>query len=605
MMVIQHLFRDVATLHMSEFCDGLELECVTHDYSVTPNIIVLITTEDYDGDATEKVVESKYKARFVRHTISPLDVCHYDLIHSLPKTDTRATNLKALYYQIVLLETCTLQSGKCFVKMSEVTAIQGLHRGRGLFAHVMFRKGDIVGWYPCTPGTTNHEEGATGNIGAYGFKMVDTGITYDNYAESQKISAEEDPTTHCCSTLVREATKMGLGWLINTSKLKKECNTEHMEKEVLNPDARNIEVFMKVRIVVATKDIAAGDEIVMKHLDGDLLARSEAERDSKKKAQNRTGYKGVVPKTSTPTPSEGPNTESATNGIAGVGNGVRQKSDRAAKLKVKDEEKVAAEKIQAAERDKLQEKAKEEKSKKRAKENELEEKAKKAKTDKESQRAVGKRTDDVNISATTATTKQEPAVRPVGIKTTDDLQTRNNHLEILNTNQENTIKQLKDELRKQKADNVGLLETQKQEFEQQLQKLELQGKVDAAEIALNNANKIQTLQEALSLLQVQVHGYRVASHINAPALDDHANDASYEKHFKRLQEAKAAGFSVAEMSLLQASNSSQRQAFLNTLVESPMTMPLPQSHAIQPFQQNALPAIQQNAVLAIEANAAL
>ena len=192
MMVIQHLFRDVATLHMSEFCDGLELEsCVTHDYYVTPNIMVHVT-EDYEEDATEKVVESKYKARFVRHTISPLDVCHYDLIHSLPKTDTRATNFKALYYQIVLLETCTLQSGKFFVKMSEVTAIQGLHRGRGLFAHVMFRKGDIVGWYPCTQGTTNHEEGATGNIGAYCLKMADTGITYDNYAESQKISAEED-----------------------------------------------------------------------------------------------------------------------------------------------------------------------------------------------------------------------------------------------------------------------------------------------------------------------------------------------------------------------------------------------------------------------------
>ena len=121
---------------------------------------------------------------------------------------------------------------------------------------------------------------------------------------------------------------------------------------------------------------------------------------------------------------------------------------------------------------------------------------------------------------------------------------------------------------------------------------------------MNNANKIQTLQEALSLLQVQVHGYRVASHINAPALDDHANDAYYEKNFKRLQEAKASGLTVAEMQLLIAPISSQRQSFLNTLVESPMTMPLPQSHAIQPFQQNALPAIQQNAVLAIEANAA-
>jgi hypothetical protein len=107
------------------------------------------------------------------------------------------------------------------------------------------------------------------------------------------------------------------------------------------------------------------------------------------KAQNRAGFKGVImstikeapmPKTSTPTSSEGRNNESATNGITGVGNGVRQKSGRAAMLKVKDEERVAAEKTLAAERDKLQEKAKEENRKKRAKENELvEENAKKAK----------------------------------------------------------------------------------------------------------------------------------------------------------------------------------------------------------------------------------
>ena len=162
---------------------------------------------------------------FVRHTISPFNVCHYDLIHSLPKTDARARNFKALYYQIVLLETSTLQSGRFSVKMSKVTAIQGFHRGRGLFANVMFRKGDIVGWYPCTPGTTNHEEGATGNIGAYCFKMLDSGIIYDNYAESQKISAEEDPTIHCCYTLVDEATKMGLAWLMNMSESTNKCNT--------------------------------------------------------------------------------------------------------------------------------------------------------------------------------------------------------------------------------------------------------------------------------------------------------------------------------------------------------------------------------------------
>jgi len=208
MMVIQHLFRDVATFHISEFRDRLELERVTHDYYVTPNIMLLVR-DDCEG-AAEKVVESKYKARFVRHTINPLDVCHYDLIHSVPKTDARATNFAALYYQIALIETCTLQSGRFLVKNSKVTGIQGLHRGRGLFANVMFRKGDIVGWYPCTPGTTNHEEGATGNISTYCFKMLDTGIIYDNYAESQKISAEEDPTTRCYNTLVDEATKMGL-----------------------------------------------------------------------------------------------------------------------------------------------------------------------------------------------------------------------------------------------------------------------------------------------------------------------------------------------------------------------------------------------------------
>ena len=102
MMVIQHLFRDVATFHISEFRDRLELECVTHDYYDTPNRVLLVT-DDCEG-AAEKVVESKYKARFVRHTINPLDVCHYDLIHSVPKTDARATNFAALYYQIALID---------------------------------------------------------------------------------------------------------------------------------------------------------------------------------------------------------------------------------------------------------------------------------------------------------------------------------------------------------------------------------------------------------------------------------------------------------------------------------------------------------------------
>jgi len=442
--------------------------------------------------------------------------------------------------------------------------------------------------------------------------MLDTGIIYDNYAESQKISAEEDPTTHCYNTLVDEATKMGLAWLINMSELKNECNTEDREKELFNPDAGNSEVLMKVRIVVATKDILAGDEIVRKHLEGDLFARAEAERLKMVKAQNRAGFKGVImptikeapmPKTSTPTKSEGRNNESATNGIAGVVNGVRQKSERAAILKkVKDEERVAAEKTLAAERDKLQDKAKEENRKKRAKGNEVvEENAKKAKTDKESQRAVGKRADDMNISATT---KQEPAVRPVGIKTTDDLQSRIKQLEILKINQENTIQQLQNELGKQNTE-IGRLEalqeTNKIAFDN---KLLIEKGLFTSMFTLEQLNNVKTLQTLelrlqteISTLQRELHGYRVCTQLMAPNLKEHSEDAQYEKNMRRLQEQRRVGLNADEVDSLRTVQ--PYESVLN------MLSPLPESHATRPLEQNALPAIQQNEVLAIEANATL
>jgi len=341
-------------------------------------------------------------------------------------------------------------------------------------------------------------------------------------------------------------------------------------------------VLMKVRIVVATKDILAGEEIVRKHLDGDLLARSETERLKMVKAQNRAGFKGVImptikeapmPKTSTPTKSEGRNNESATNGIAGVVNGVRQKSERAAILKkVKDEERVAAEKTLAAERDKLQEKAKEENRKKRAKGNEVvEENAKKAKTDKESQRAVGKRADDMNISATT---KQEPAaLRPVGIKTTDDLQSRIKQLEILNTNQENTIQQLQNELGKQNTE-IGRLEalqeTNKIAFDN---KLLIEKGLFTLE-QLNNVKTLQTLelrlQTEISTLQRELHGYRVCTQLMAPNLKEHSEDVQYEKNIRRLQEQRRLGLNADEVNSLRTVP--QHDSVFN------MLSTLPQSH---------------------------
>ena len=195
-MVMQHLFRDVATFHVTEFLsDG---GCVTRDYYVTP-----VTTQDV---AEIVMNEDKYKARMIRY--GP-DICHYDTIVSLPKNDRRTENFSAYYYQAFLQQTCTLASGRFCVKYSKVAEVNGLRRGRGLYANVKFKKGALIGWYPCTPFNTN-PEGDANAIGTYRFAMASGGPDYDNHPESLKISEEENSQTACCDLLDEDANTMGL-----------------------------------------------------------------------------------------------------------------------------------------------------------------------------------------------------------------------------------------------------------------------------------------------------------------------------------------------------------------------------------------------------------
>jgi uncharacterized coiled-coil protein SlyX len=207
----------------------------------------------------------------------------------------------------------------------------------------------------------------------------------------------------------------------------------------------------------------------------------------------------------------------------------------------------------------------------------------------------------MNISATT---KQEPAMRPVGIKTTDDLQSRIKQLEILNTNQENTIQQLQNELGKQNTE-IGRLEalqeTNKIAFDN---KLLIEKGLFTSMFTLeqlNNVKTLQTLEQRLqteiSTLQKELHGYRVCTQLMAPNLKEHSEDVQYEKNIRRLQEQRRLGLNADEVNSLRTVP--QHESVFN------MLSPLPQSHATRPLEQNALPAIQQNEVLAIEANATL
>jgi hypothetical protein len=175
-----------------------------------------------------------------------------------------------------------------------------------------------------------------------------------------------------------------------------------------------------------------------------------------------------------------------------------------------------------------------------------------------------------------------------------------------------TIQELTAELVKLKREIVELVANQKIEkdgFEKQLLKekaelttqLESKAKLDAATIALVANDKIK-------LLEVQLHGYRVQYCINERPLTEHANDQTFDRKLKRLQQSKSLGLTLDELKYLEASSEPcQSQSVTNilssTMVES--AVPFPQSHAIQPLEQNALLAIQQNAVLAIEQNALL
>jgi hypothetical protein len=130
--------------------------------------------------------------------------------------------------------------------------------------------------------------------------------------------------------------------------------------------------------------------------------------------------------------------------------------------------------------------------------------------------------------------------------------------------------------------------------------LESKAKLDAATIAL-------VANDRIKLLEVQLHGYRVQYCINERPLTEHANDQTFDRKLKRLQQSKSLGLTLDELKYLEASEPCQSQSVTNilpsTMVES--AVPFPQSHAIQPLEQNALLAIQQNAVLAIEQNALL
>jgi hypothetical protein len=637
-IVMQNLFSEVATFHVTEFlADG---GGVTRDYSVTPGTA---------HEEAEKVKnEDIYKVRIIQYP----GVRHYDTIVSLPKNDKRAGNHSAYYYQASLQRTCTLESGRFGVRYSKVSEVNGLRRGRGLYAKVTLKKGSVIGWYPCTPFTYysgSNQEGESNAIGTYRFVMADGGPDYDNYPESLKISKEENSETGYCDLLNEDANTMGLAWLINTDVPK--CNTKHEEKLSFNPDEINSETLLKVRVVFAAEDIEPHTELTIRYDLGGVSARTQSENIAREKHRHRSGGKGYE----TPDMEEngevreekeeekGASTTVSGSGVQ-VGDTFPKRSCRVTEMalaqQMKDKKKADAEVERQHELKVKEEKDADNKKRKKEAESKKEEEkaekeAKKMKTENPTNtKAEPKkraRASVDNVDLIEPSKHDTTVMRVVGIPTTvihtvppHALQIKCNNLEILNTDQMKTIQELTDELEKRNVKIVALValqETQKIEFEKQLlkEKVELttqlleKGKLDAATQALVDVEANRKLEtgknERIMKLEVQLHGYRVSNYINERPLTDHANDQRFEQRLKRLQQMKALGLTLDDVKYLETETSQpcQSQSVLNnlasTIVESAMSFP--ESHAIQPLEQNALLAIQQTAVFAIEERAPL
>ena len=652
-IVMQHYFSEVATFHVTEvLADGGN---VTRDYSVAPGTA---------HEETEKVMnEDIYKVRIIQYP----DVRHYDTIVSLPKNDKRAGNHSAYYYQASLQRTCTLESGRFGVRYSKVAEVNGLCRGRGLYSTVTLKKGSVIGWYPCTPFTPYsdiNQEGEPNAIGTYRFGMTDGGPDYDNYTQSLKISKEENSQTGYCDLFDEDDNTMGLAWLINTDVPK--CNTKHEEKFSFDPDVINGDKLLKVRVVFAAEDIEPHTELTIKYDLGGVSARTQAENRAREKQLNRRGDKGKNGRGDkgyqTPNvkkmeekgevPEEKEEEKGASTTVSGSGVQVGDPVVKRSSVRVTDmtQAQVMKDKKKAdAEVEKQQElKVKEEKdaeNKKRKKEAEskkevekAEKEAKKMKTENpthtkaEPKKRARASVDNVDLIEPS---KHDTTVMTVvGIPTTvirtvpphalHALQIKCDNLEILNADQMKKILELTDELEKTNVKIVALVAlqaTQKNEFERQLLKekaelttqLESKGKLDAATIALVNEEANRKLESEknnkISLLQVELHGYKVSNFLNERPLTDHVNDQQFERRLQRLQRSKALGFTIEDLKYLEQEISPpcQSQSVLNVLPSTmeKSAMPFPQSHAIQPLEQNApLLAIQQNGVLAIEPSVA-
>jgi hypothetical protein len=633
-IVMQNLLREVATFHVTEFlADG---GVVTRDYSVTPG-----TTHE----EAEKVRNAdKYKVRIIQYP----DVRHYDTIVSLSKNDKRALNHSAYYYQVVLQRTCTLASKRFYVKDSKVDEMNEMRRGRGLYANVRFKRGSVIGWYPCTPFTycsDFNQEGEANATGTYRFEMADNGNKYDNYTESLTISKEENSQTGYCDVLNESANTMGLAWLINTDLPK--CNTRHEEKLAFHPDEINGKTLLKVRVVFAAEDIEPYTELTIRYTLGCVSARTEAEEIAREKHRRRQGGKGYETPNAEEKEEKGEVREEkeeekgASTTVSGSGDQVRDAVKRSGRVvdmvqaqQMKDKKKADAElerqhelKVKEEKDADNKKRKKDTQSKKEEEKAEKEAKKMKAGTNKRQRAACTTSVDNVDLIESNK--HDTTVVRVAGIPTTvihtvppHVLQSKCNNLEILNLNQMKTIQELTAELEKLKREIADLVANQKFEkdgFEEKLLKekaelrneLESKGKLEAAKIALANAEtnlKHDTEKNnRIKALEVQLHGYRVSNCMNERPLMDHASDQQFERRMKRLQQMKSAGLTLDELKYLETSEPCQSQSVTNilssTIVES--AVPFPQSHAIQPLEQNALLAIQQNAVLAIEQNALL
>ena len=631
-IVMQNLFREVATFHVTELlADG---GYVTRDYSVTHG-----TTHE----EAEKVTNAdKYKVRIIQYP----DVRHYDTIVSLPKNDKRAVDHSAYYYQVVLQQTCTLASKRFCVKDSNVSEMNELRRGRGLYTNVRLKKGSVIGWYPCTPFTyfsDFNQDGEANALGTYRFAMADNGNQYDNYLESLMISKEENSQTGYCDVLNEDANTMGLAWLMNTD-ARNLCNTRHDEKFAFHPDEINGETLLKVRVVFAAKEIEPDTELTIKYALSGVSARTESEEVAREKERRRQGGKGYEAPNAEKKEEKGEVREEkeeekgASTTVSGSGDQVRdphlKRSVRVVDMvqaqQMKDKKKADAELERQHELKVKEEKDADNKKRKKETESKKEEnEAKKMKAATNKRPRATCTTSVHNVDLIESSKHDTTVVRVAGFPTTvihtvppHVLQSKCNNLEILNVNQMKTIQELTAELEKLKRENVELVANQKFEkdgFEKQLLKekaelttqLESKAKLEAVNIALanteTNVKYDNEKNNQIKALEVQLHGYRVSNCMNERPLMDHADDQQFERRMKRLQQIKSAGFSLDELKYLEKPESCQSQSVTHilssTIVES--AVPFPQSHAMQPLEQNALLAIQQNAVLAIEQNALL